>query len=279
MLRRLLTGAIAFSAAMAAMGPARADGEAIIVAGADATVSEARPDNLPSPRVAHILSAGVGQSPDPGRVISYLRFDLSGLPASTPFHRVVIEEAALNLFATSMGLAGPERRFLVTARACAETGWEEDTLTWNTQPCPAEATGEDSTIIANRDLPLAHAWDVSRALEDANTADAGAITFTLFAIPLLDCARDPLEGRGCESAIEASDRIGMVRFASRDRAAFGIGAVPHLVVRHTTEPTLLLSTIQLVLSLMSAFALSFSVYKAAQKLLGGGTGGTRDDED
>jgi hypothetical protein len=244
-----------------------AEGEALMSAAADATVQEDRPDEPPSDETIHVLAAGLGRGTTVGHLVSYIRFDLRALPSSTPFESVVIKEAKLSLMATSFGLAGPGRRFLVTVRSCASINWDETTIMWRSQPCTENAESESSVIISGADLPRAYEWNVARGVARALARETGAITFTLSAVPLLDCDRDPFEGKGCQ--IEEVDRIGLVRFASREREIYGIGAVPHLVVNHASEPTQITRVIEVTLSVLSAFALTFGVYETVRRLFGG----------
>lgn len=248
-------------------GPALAKGEVLILAAADATVQEHRPNQPQDDRVIHTLAAGLGRGTTLGRTISYIRFNLGALPASTPFETVVVNEAKLSLMATSFGLARPERRFLVTVHSCDPIDWDETEITWRSQPCAEGAGGETSVIIGGADLPRAYEWNVARGVARALARGGERVTFTVYSVPLLNCTRDPFEGRGCQ--IADTDRIGFVRFASREREAYGIGAVPHLVVSHTSEPTLFMRMVEITLSMLSAFALTFGVYRTIQGLLGG----------
>jgi hypothetical protein len=253
-------------------GVALAAGEALILAAADATVQEHRPDQPPGDAVSHVLAAGLGRGTTLGHTISYVRFDLGALPASTPFETLVVDEAKLSLMATSFGLARSERRFLVTVRSCDAIDWEESEITWRSRPCKEDAESETSVIIAGADLPRAYEWNVARGVARALVRGAEGLSFTLSAVPLLDCTRDPFEGRGCE--IADADRVGFVRFASREREAYGIGAVPHLVVSHSSEPTLLMRMVEITLSVLSAFALTYGVYRTVRGLLGGSSKGS-----
>lgn len=246
-------------------GAALAEGEALVLAAADATVQEHRPDQPSGGEVAHVLSAGLGRGATLGRTISYIRFDLGALPASTPLETVVVKEANLSLMATSFGLAGPERRFLVTVHSCDAIDWEETEITWRNQPCATGAEGETSVIIGGSELPRAYEWSVARGVARALTRGAEGVTFTVYSVPLLNCTRDPFEGRGCQ--ITDEDRIGFVRFASREREAYGVGAVPNLVVSHASEPTLFMRMVETALSVLSAFALTFGVYRTVRGLL------------
>lgn len=254
-------------------GAARADGEALILAAADATVQEHRPDQPPGDRVIHVLSAGLARGTALGHTISYIRFNLGALPASTPFETVVVNEAKLSLMATSFGLARPERRFLVTVHSCDAIDWDETEITWRSQPCAEGAEGETSVIIGGADLPRAYEWNVARGVARALTRGAEGVTFTVSSVPLLNCTRDPFEGRGCQ--IADTDRVGFVRFASRERETYGIGAVPHLVVSHASEPTVFMRIVEITLSVLSAFALSFGVYRTVRGLLGGEKAGAK----
>lgn len=248
-------------------GPALAKGEVLILAAADATVQEHRPNQPQDDRVIHTLAAGLGRGTTLGRTISYIRFNLGALPASTPFETVVVNKAKLSLMATSFGLARPERRFLVTVHSCDLIDWDETEITWRSQPCAEGAGGETSVIIGGADLPRAYEWNVARGVARALARGGERVTFTVSSVPLLNCTRDPFEGRGCQ--IADTDRVGFVRFASREREAYGIGAVPHLVVSHTSEPTLFMRMVEITLSVLSAFALTFGVYRTVQGLLGG----------
>lgn len=179
----------------------------------------------------------------------------------------MVEEAKLSLMATAFGLAAPERRFLVTVHACDHVRWHETEVTWESRPCAEEALGENSLIIGGSQLPRAHEWNVARSVARALASGAEAITFFVTANPLLNCTRDPFEGIGCQVA--ESELIGFVRFASREREVFGIGAVPHLSLIHSREPTAMLRVVEVTLSVLSAFALTFGVYKTVRGFLGG----------
>lgn len=250
-----------------------ADGEALIIADADATVWETRPEEPQSDRVLHILAAGLGRALKPGHAVSYVRFGLGALPTSTIFAAVAVSDARLSLMATSLGLSKPQRRFLVTVRSCDEIDWGERSITWKNQPCATGAESQTSIIIDGTDLPRAYEWDVARGVTRALVRGAPAVTFTVSAVPLLDCDRDPFEGIGCP--IEEGERFGFVQFVSRERETYGIGAIPHFVVHHATEPTRLMRMIELTLSLLSAFALTFGVYRTVRGLFGP-RGGVRD---
>ena len=168
--------------------------------------------------------------------------------------------------ATSFGLARPEQRFLVTAQSCDAIDWEETEITWRSQSCLEGARGENSVVIGGADLPRAYEWNVAPGVARALAQGAKEMTFTIYSVPLLDCTRDPFEGRGCQ--IEEKDRIGFVRFASRERKAYGVGAVPHMVVNHASEPTLFMRMVEITLSVLSAFALTYGVYRTLRGIFG-----------
>src|SRR5262245_11600835 len=100
MVRPIVPYAIA-SFFLLSVDTAFAEGEALMLPAADATDQEDRPDEPPSDQTIHVLAAGLSRGTTVGRSISYIRLDLRGLPSSTPFKAVLINEAKLSLIATS----------------------------------------------------------------------------------------------------------------------------------------------------------------------------------
>ncbi len=263
MRRRLAWCTVAVSLLLAP-GAALGQGRLLVLPTSDLTLADADPSE--PGRVDHVLSAGIGQTTERTRLVAWLGFDLVGLPASTPFRTVVIDEARLSLMATSFGLASARRRFLVTIRSCDGAAWSPAAVTWREPPC-REPGSETSVLVAGSELPRAYEWDVARGVARAARNEAAGLTFAIAAAPLVACDRDPFEGIGCR--VDERERIGFVRFASSAREAYGIGAVPHLTVRYSLEPTALRRVVELVLSLMSALALTLGLYKSVTGLLGG----------
>jgi len=258
-----LVWCVAVAALLSTPGAGLGQGRLLILASSDLTIRDLEPDAPGS--VDHILSAGIGQTPAPAVLVSYAGFSLEGLPVSTRFRTVVIDEAELSLMATSFGLASAERRFLVTVQSCDGANWDPKTATWNNPPCAATAS-ETSVLIVGTALPRTYEWDVARGVARASKNGAGGLTFAISAVPILDCDRDPLEGTGCQ--VDDLDRRGFVRFASSAREAYGIGAIPHLTVRYSLQPTTLKRIIEVTLSILSAIALTFGLYKSIMGFLG-----------
>jgi len=229
----------------------------LLMAEADAYVSEALPDVAPIEEVSHILSAGIGSSG--GRILSYLRFDLDLIPTSGVFHRVIVESSELRLLAIDYGVANPDVRFLVNVSYCPDSEWVEQEMTWNTRPCREEAEGEDSVILEHYgQLPRIYKWDVTRSVARAKEEGKTSVTFLIEAHRLLDCSRDPLEGIGCEE----ENWIGFARFTSKERSQFGVSAVPTLMVTHSSHPTPLLSFLNTMLAVLSAIGVIVGLYGA-----------------
>lgn len=65
------------------MDSAWAETRLILTAKADVSVFEANPDRSETRTTEHVLSAGIGRGLREGRLISYLRFDLSEILNST----------------------------------------------------------------------------------------------------------------------------------------------------------------------------------------------------
>lgn len=200
--------------------------KSVLMAEADVYVSEAAPDRSEAEITEHVLSAGIGRGLQEGRLISYLRFDLSEIPKSTLFYNILIDSGQLQLLAHSFGLATPDKRFLVSVSNCTDSKWSEAEMTWNLRVCSEQLKGQDSVIIKGSDLPAIYTWDVTQELARARADGQTKVTLVIEAHRLLDCPRDPLEGKGCPEA----KWLGFVRFSSRELAIFGVSAVPTLVV-------------------------------------------------
>lgn len=194
-------------------------------------------------------------------MVTYLRFDLSDVPDSHLLNKVSIDSGQLRLFAHSFGLANEDKRFWVSVSYCPDSTWSESTTTWNSRACQDGSQGEDSVIIDGGDLPRIYTWDVSRSLAQVTVTGDPKITFVLEAHRLLDCSRDPIEGKGCPEV----EWVGHVRFSSRERSRFGVSAVPTLVISHSSHPTTLMSFLNSMLAVLSAIGVAVALYECVRR--------------
>ena len=155
----------------------RADNKLVVTAEADVSVSEASPDRVPTKETLHLLSAGIGRGLKEGRLVSYLKFDLSEIHDSTLFHYISIDSGKLSLLAQSFGLADSDERFFVTINSCPDTTWDETKMNWDSRVCTNTMEGEDSIVIHGKDLPRIYTWDITRSIKNARQTDDSKITF------------------------------------------------------------------------------------------------------
>ena len=240
---------------------ASAEGRLIVTAEADVFISEATPDRPETKITKHLLSAGIGRGQKKGRLVSYLRFDLNKVPDSSPLNKISIDSGQLRLFAHSFGLASQDKRFLVSISYCPESTWSESTITWNSRVCQDGSEGEDSVIIDGNDLPRIYTWDVTRSLVQVTMNGDSKVTFVVEAHRLLDCPRDPIEGKGCPDV----EWVGHVRFSSRERSRFGVSAVPTLVISHSSHPTTLMSFLNSMVAVLSAIGVAAGLYEFVRR--------------
>lgn len=239
---------------------------AIISADADASVTKVRGDNNRGD--AEVLSAGVTQSPGRGPSRAYIGFDLRQLPEGSLINDLVIESAHLRLFAQSTGLVGADdRRFLVTVADC-EGAWEEETITWDNQPCFAPR-GVDSLVINGEELPAVYKWDVTTSIANALAKNRRAsFVVDALSIRVQLGTRDILtpDGNGLAAydgeVSDAELRPGFLRIWSRERTNFGSSAVPTLLVSYTLVPTALARTGSMFLSILSALGVALGTFQA-----------------
>ncbi len=247
---------------LAAAIPTWASSKSIITAEADVDVSEAAPNRKHEPRF--LLKTGIGRGAREGRLISYLRFDLSDIPDSTLVSQVSIDSAQLRLLAPSFGLASQEERFFVTVSSCSEIAWLESDVTWNSRPCKDTREGEDSTIVDGENLPEVHTWDVSRSVAQAKAGGASKITFVVEAFLLRYSSREIVPG----ALFGPEERVGFVRFWPREREEFGVNAVPTLAISHSSAPTALLDFLSILIAFLSALGVAAGLYEGFAKFRG-----------
>ena len=240
---------------------AAAQGRLIVTAEADVFISEATPDRPATKTTKHLLSAGIGRGQKKGRLISYLRFDLNKVPHSTLLNKISIDSGQLRLLAHSFGLASQDKRFLVSVSYCPESTWSESAMTWNSRVCQYGSDGEDSVIIDGRELPRIYMWDVTRSLALVTMNGDSKVTFVVEAHRLLDCPRDPIEGKGCPDV----DWVGHVRFSSSERSRFGVSAVPTLVVSHSSHPTTLMNFLNSMVAVLTALGVAAGLYEFVRR--------------
>lgn len=240
-------------------GSASAGSKTIIRAEADVDVFEGAPNETSSGQT--VLSAGIGRGLREGRFISYLRFDLSTIPNSSLTNNISIDSGKLNLLAQSFGLAARGDRFFVTVSHCPETEWSESTMTWNSRASKDGGDGEYSIIIDGNDLPNVYSWDVTGSLARAKAKGLSKITFAIDAFRLEYNPREPVPGE----RFGPKESVGFVRFWSRERAKFGINAIPTLLVYHSSSPTAMVSFLNLTFALLSAIAVVAGLYGMVMK--------------
>lgn len=249
---------------------ALAGSRTLLLADQDLTVSEMHPDSAQRETTRHTLDAGIGRGGRPlreGRSSAYLRFDLSAIPPSGWLEETSIDAAELRLFALAHALTPADERFvgkryLVSAGSCADTDWSESEMSWNTRVCQGGQQPQDTRIIDGDLLPAPVLLEVSQAVAQAASDGQRAITLIVDAQRLLNCPRDPLQGRGCPDA----EQIGFLRFASRERADFGLSVVPQVVVRYTVQPTALMQFVSTTLAVLSAIGMLLGLYGAVKGL-------------
>ncbi len=240
------------------IGSTQAENKLIVTAEADVSVSEDNPDRLPTRVTEHLLSAGIGRGKKEGRLVSYLKFDLSEIPDSSLFHYISIDSGKLSLLAHSFGLAGKDKRFIVPVNYCPDTNWSEDKLTWNSRVCKDGLEGEDSVIIDGKDLPKIFKWDVTKGIALAKANGNSKVTLVVEAYRLFDCSRDPLEGKGCK---DDAKWVGAVRFASSERSKFGVSVMPNLMISHSSHPTAILRFLNSTIAILSAIGVAAGLYE------------------
>lgn len=236
-------------------GAVLGDARIVLLAEADVDVFEATPDRTEP--ITGLLSVGVGRGLKVGRLISYIRFDLSRLPLSNLIDDLSIESAQLRLLAQSFGLASLENsRFFVTVSACADNNWSEATMTWKNRVCKEDLQGEDSLVVQGKNLPAVFTWDVTQSIAKAHAQNAGKVTFVIKAFLLQQASREIIPGQrfGPESS------VGFVRFWSRERSDYGVSAVPTLVVNHSTSSTVFVDFIRSLAAILSAIGVAFGIY-------------------
>lgn len=243
------------------------DSKVSLIAEADLYVFEAEPDQSEVNVAEHLLSAGVGRGRKEGRLISYLRFDLSKLPTSTAFYDVVIDSAELRLLAQSVGLAGEDSRFFVRVSYCSESEWLESTLTWNSRVCKNELEGQDSSIVDGRGFPQIYTWNVTRGVISNRERGDVKSTFVIdgFRLEVAPGAREIVPGE----RFGGEEKVGFVRFWSRERLQFGVNAVPTLSVSQSTHPTALLNFLSSTVSVLSAIGAAAGLYATIKRVRSG----------
>lgn len=242
--------------------PAWASKKLIVPSDQDVTVSETHPDGPINKR----LHAGVGRGGSPvrlGRSRSYLRFNLGAIPRPDLLRGVSIDTATLHIFVLAHALTPKNRnfngkRYLVSVSSCASSNWSEATMTWKTQVCADGEISQDTKIVDGDMLPAPHTWDVTQEFEQAVSAGFDHATLIIDSQRLLNCSRDPLEGQGCPDV----ERVGFLRFASRERVDFGISVVPRVVISYSEYPTSFRSYVSSTLAVLSAIAMLLGLYGA-----------------
>ncbi len=241
------------------VGTVRADNKLVVTAEADVFVSEANPDKSQMSETQHLLSAGIGRGLKEGRLISYLKFDLSEIPDSTFFHYISIDSGKLSLLAQSFGLADSDERFFVTVNSCPDTTWDETKMNWNSRVCTDTMEGEDSIVIHGKDLPRIYTWDITRSIKNARETDDSKVTFIVdsFLLHRGEGAREIVRGE----RFGPKDGVGFVRFWSRERVKFGINAVPTLTIKHSSNPTAFLKFLNSTIAILSAIGVAAGLYE------------------
>lgn len=246
--------------------PATASTKLFLLADQDMTVSEMHPDNSQGQVTQHTLDAGIGRGGRPvreGRSSSYLRFNLSAAPKAGWFKNVSVDTAKLHLFVLAHALTPEDqhfvgKRYLVSVSSCANSDWSESTMTWKTRVCQTQGVSQDTKIVDGDALPAPSVWDVTQAFDQAISSGRDDVTLIIDAQRLLKCSRDPLEGRGCPDV----EQIGFLRFASRERADFGLSVVPRVVFTYSVHPTPLMQFASSTLAVLSAVAMLAAIYSA-----------------
>ena len=249
---------VAFLAAVLIVPTASADAARLILdADADVWVFESNPkqnaNDIP------LLQAGIGRGREVGRLITYLRFDLSDVPVSTVFRTTEIARAELSLFAQSSGLAGKEDQLFVSVAGCPVTDWAEDTITWESRVCPGLTQADDMQLIGVADLPQIYRWDVTRSVAQALNANRTRVTLILsaFKVEVAPGTREIVPGR----QFGPEEDVGFVRFWSRERATLSARAAPTLAVTYQREDTNLVQFAGTVIAIFSALSVAFGVWE------------------
>lgn len=245
---------------------------AVIRADADATVTKVRGDINSGDKV--ILAAGISQSPQRGPSRTYIRFDLSNIPATLLTKEIAIESAELRLFAQSTALVGKDdRRFLVTVGHCLGE-WDEHTITWNSQPCEDTTLGADTQVIDGNDFPRVYSWNVTQSVSDVLVNSAPKISFVIDALSF----KVGIGSRDIVSEARQNPRVhdqekdshsvkpGFVRLWSRERDDFGASAVPTLIVDYSTRPTVFAQAVGTFLSVLSAIGVVVGLYEGVRAM-------------
>lgn len=225
----------------------------IIPAQADVYVFEGNPDGNTNGMA--LLQAGVGRGRKVGRIVTYIRFDLAGIPKSSFFKKTRVTRATVSLFAQSTGLARADSHFLVSMAPCWDSSWTEAKMTWSNRVCPDLEQAEDVVAIDGTELPQLFQWDVARSVSKAVRSGGSRSTFVVPAlrIPKLTGGEREIIP---EIQFGPKESLGFVRFWSRERASFGRTGVPTLRVtyeREDTEVTRFLKTIVTIISALAAF--------------------------
>jgi len=250
--------------------PAHPSKTLVVRAEQDMTVSETHPNTAQNETTKHTLSAGIGRGGRPvreGRSRTYVRFDLGALPKPNALQSVSIDTATLHLFVLAHALTPQNqhfmgKRYLVSVGSCRSSDWSESTMSWETRLCADEWVSLDTKIVDGDSLPAPHTWNVTEEFERAVSAGLPHATLIVDAQRLLNCSRDPLEGRGCPDV----ERVGFLRFASRERVDFGISVVPRVVVSYSKLPTSLMTYLTSTLAVLSAIAMLVGLYGAIRGL-------------
>lgn len=242
----------------------------LLLADQDMTVSEMHPDSPQWQITQHTLDAGVGRGGSPvreGRSSSYLRFNLSAIPKAGWLENVSVDAAELHLFVLAHALTPEDqhfigKRYLVSVNGCANSDWSESTMTWKTRVCQDERVSQDTKIVDGNTLPVPSSWDVTQELGRAVSAGFNHVTLIVDAQRLLNCSRDPLEGRGCPDV----EQVGFLRFASRERVDFGLSVVPRVVLTYSEHPTSFMQFASSMLATLSAIAMLVGLYSAVKSI-------------
>ncbi len=253
---------------LADLPPASASTRLFLLADQDMTVSEMHPDSPQLQNTQHTLNAGVGRGGSPvreGRSSSYLRFNLSTIPKAGWFENVSIDAAKLHLFVLTHALTPEDqhfigKRYFVNVSSCVNSDWSESTMTWETRVCQAERVSQDTKIIDGDTLPAPSSWDVTQEFGSAVSAGLDYVTLIVDSQRLLNCSRDPLEGRGCPDV----EQVGFLRFASRERVNFGLSVVPRVVLTYSEHPTSFMQFASSMLAVLSAMAMLVGLYSAVE---------------
>jgi hypothetical protein len=236
----------------------------IIDADADVWVSEFNPQH--NANDIHLLQAGVGhgrEAREVGRLVTYLRFDVSDVPTSTALQTTRITRAELTLFAQSSGLAGQQDRLFVSVAGCPVIDWAEEAITWENRICPDLTQADDMQLIGVADLPQIHRWDVTRSLAQALNAKRKRVTLILsaFKVEVTPGAREIVPGR----QFGPEQNVGFVRFWSRERATLSARAAPTLAVTYEREDTNLVQFAGTVIAILSALSLALGVWEGLRR--------------